>query len=197
MNECEFFLENKFNEKGIAEKLYRICAGRRNVNFIFVGTDSNIGDGLGPLCGEMTKTDNPSIMFYGDLKNTITAKDVPYISEYIKKAHPLSYNVVIDAALGKAEDIGVIKVCECGIKPGLAVNKDLPLTGDASIIGVVGERSVSGRFMPQITRLSLVYKMAQTISRGISEYIKLKDNSIAYNYFKSGNKVQDIMPFKA
>ncbi len=197
MSECEFFLENEFNEKGIAEKLYRICAGRQNVNFIFVGTDSNIGDSLGPLCGEITKCKNPSIMFYGDLKNTITAKDVPYISEYIKKAHPLSYNVVIDAALGKVEDIGMIKVCECGIKPGLAVNKDLPLTGDASIIGVVGERSVSGRLMPQITRLSLVYKMAQIISRGITEYIKLKDNSIEHNYFKNENKIEDSMPLKA
>ena len=51
--------------------------------------------------------------------------------------------------------------------------------------------------MPQITRLSLVYKMAQIISRGITEYIKLKDNSIEYNYFKNENKIEDSMPLKA
>lgn len=174
MNICETYFENKYAKECIKEKLIRLCEGKDWVNFIFVGTDSNLGDSLGPLSGTMISSTDPSVMIYGSLDCTLTAKDVPFLSSYLKKAHPFGFDIVIDAALGKTEDVGTIKICDAGIKPGLGVNKDLPMIGDASIIGVVGERQFCGGAMPSITRLSMIYNMAKTISDGINSFLDFR-----------------------
>ena len=84
--------------------------------------------------------------------------------------------MVIDAALGRIEDIGTIKICPGGIKPGLGVNKDLPIVGDVSIIGVVGEKKKCSD-MTSVLRLGNVYKMALIISDGIRGFFALKRRS--------------------
>ena len=92
---------------------------------------------------------------------------MPYIAKFIKKAHPTSFIVVVDAALGKKQDLGQIKVLKEGIQPGLGVNKKLPVIGDAGIIGVVGEKSAFSESVLGLARLSDVYTMAQVIKNGI------------------------------
>ena len=58
-----------------------------------------------------------------------------------------------------------------GLKPGLGVNKNLSEIGDVSIIGVVAVKSFKNYQLFNLTRLSLIYRMAETIARGISDYV--------------------------
>ena len=182
MIDCELYADNIHSCKVIARKLYDICPINRNIIFVFIGTDANIGDSLGPICGQITDFSGRTCLFYGDLTNTITAKDVPYLVDFIKQTHPSSFIVTVDAALGSKDDIGVIKVCKNGIKPGLGVNKNLPEIGDASIIAVVGEKKLNYG-LNSVLRLGAVFKIAKTISDGITEFLSLRADSDDYMTF--------------
>lgn len=176
MVNCEIYADNAHSTQIISQKLLELCENYDDLAFVFIGTDANIGDSLGPICGELTADLSQNCFFYGNLKHTITAKDVPFLCNFTKKAHPSTFIVVIDAALGRIEDIGTIKICSGGIKPGLGVNKDLPLVGDVSIIGVVGEKKKCND-MTSVLRLGNVYKMAVIISDGIRGFFELKRRS--------------------
>ena len=174
----EYSIKNSFTIQNIAQNLHILTQNYNSVCFVFVGTDANMGDSLGPLTGTLTDFLCDFCHFYGSLQNPITAKEVPFIENFIKNAHPNSFIVVIDAALGKNEDVGLIKVLEGGIQPGLGVNKNLPKIGDASIIGVMNEKSPINNMNLTITRLSLVYNMANTIKEGILLFLRQKQTKI-------------------
>lgn len=148
--------------------------------FIFVGSDGNIGDSLAPLCGSLLKINSGKVFIYGNLFSTICAKEVPYAVEFLKKCHPGTLSIVVDAALGKKEDVGVIKVQSGGIKPGLGVNKNLPKTGDISVLGVLGEKRSNGKALTH-SRLSTVYKMAENIARGLEMFVQINENALKRN----------------
>ena len=142
----------------------------------FIGSDANIGDSLAPLCGSLFKGDFGRVFTYGSLDLPITAKEVPYFASFLQKTHPLSTVIAIDAAIGKSEDVGLIKVQSCGIKPGLGVDKDLPKIGDFSIIGILGEKNggksrLTGRF-------SVVYNMANVICCGLEKFLQNNENRL-------------------
>lgn len=172
----------------IAKNLETLTRNHKNVVFIFIGTDANTGDSLGPLAGTLLNFSSKRIYTYGSLESTITAKEVPYIARFIKKTHPTSFIIVIDAALGKKQDIGQIKVIKEGILPGLGVNKKLPLIGDAAIIGIVGEKTTFGENTLYTTRLSHVYEMATVIKNGIFAFAKQKDSQES-SYLVQNNKL--------
>lgn len=178
--------KNRFICEIIAKNLEIITQNCENLVFIFVGTDANVGDSLGPLVGTLIDINDNKIYKYGSLNTPITAKEVPYIANFIKKAHPDSFIIVVDAALGKKQDIGQIKVLKEGIRPGLGVNKNLPTIGDASIIGIIGEKNAFSESILALTRLSCVYQMANVIKEGIEQFIQAKT-------LKNGNY---IMPSK-
>ena len=174
----EYDVKNTFTVQNIAQNLHLLTNNYSKVCFIFVGTDANIGDSLGPLCGTLTTFSCDFCFFYGSLQNPITAKEVPLIDTFVRNAHPDCFIVVIDAALGKSEDVGLIKVLEGGIQPGLGVNKNLPKIGDASIIAVTNEKNPLNNLNLTNTRLSLVYNMANSIKEGISLFLSQKQAKI-------------------
>ena len=134
------------------------------------GSDLVIGDSLGPFIGtEISKKLN-NVYVYGTLDNPITAKESNIIYNNIKKLHPKSQILVVDAAVGSKDDIGLIKVTDKGIKPGLGVNKDLEVLGDVSIIAIVAEKNNKLNSLLYKTRFSLIYNVSQTIINGIINY---------------------------
>jgi len=131
---------------------------------ICVGSDLVVGDSLGPIVGSsLVKLLQGKAYVYGTLTSPVTASEVPIIYDKIKRLHPRSKTIVIDAAVGNKEDIGLIKIYTDGIKPGLGVNKNLPKIGDLSIIGIVGDKneSLSG------VRLNLVSLLSRDIINGL------------------------------
>jgi putative sporulation protein YyaC len=95
--------------------------------------------------------------------------------------HPNSISIAIDAAVGDSEDTGLIRVINKGLKPGLGVNKNLGTVGDISIIGVVSGKSNKNYDLFNLTRLNLVYRMAENIVGGIEKYVAYLENSTDFS----------------
>lgn len=167
---------NTFNIKynSICEKLNEYLGDSTPI-FVCVGSDLVLGDSLGPLVGTLLRNKKLNAYVYGTLNFPITAKEIEYVRKYIKIMHKKSKIVCIDASIGDASDIGVIKIKGSGIKPGLGVNKDIEEIGDVSIIGIVASKSIENVNLYNLTRLNLVYKLADTIANGIEQYFYQKE----------------------
>ena len=162
--------------ESIRDYLYKelrpIIKSNRSIIFICIGTDRSTGDSLGPLIGyKLRSIKRKNIYIYGNLENPIHSKNLIAILDRIKENFENPFIIAIDACLGSFQNIGKIFIDYKPVKPGLAVNKDLPSVGDMSITGIV---NISGNFefmVLQNTRLNTVMNLADTISNGIYHFI--------------------------
>lgn len=140
---------------------------------VCIGSDLSVGDSLGPVTGTKLKEklSGYNVYVYGTLAKPITAHEVKYTNQFIKNTHPDSTIIAIDAAVGVAGDIGLIKVAKRGIKPGSGANKRLSKVGDVSVMGIVAEKSLFNYSLFSSTRLNIVYKMAEIIAEGVATFI--------------------------
>ena len=168
-----FSVFNDLAHNGITQALTELNPQNLSPIFICIGSDLVLGDSLGPLVGTFLKRRNHSAYIYGTLNTPITAKEVGYARTYTKQMHPNSITIAIDAAVGDADDVGLIRTMPCGLRPGLGVDKKLDVVGDLSIIGIVAGRSNQNKSLFSLTRLNLVYSMAEKIAQGISDYLTI------------------------
>lgn len=140
---------------------------------VCVGSDLAIGDSLGPITGSLLKykTQGVNCFLYGTLAAPVTAKEIKYLRSFLKKTHPKSQILAIDAAVGEKGDVGVIRVTDSPLFPGAGANKQLGCLGDVSILGIVAEKSVANYGILNTTRLNLVYTMSEIISEGVSNLL--------------------------
>ena len=157
--------------QGICQSLIDVNKNLKPIIIICIGSDLVLGDSLGPLVGTFLKSKNVNAYVYGTLNFPITAKEVEYARTYLKKMHPNAVSIAVDAAVGDSDDIGLIRVMDKGIKPGLGVDKNLGVVGDLGIVGIVAEKSLKNHVLFNLTRLNLVYKMAGAIADGIEKYL--------------------------
>ena len=163
---CNFSRE--YTKYGIAEALGNVLNKKKPI-ICCIGTDAVIGDSLGPLVGTMLSEKLRGRTYvYGNLSKPITAKDVKALSEYLSAVHIGCPILAIDAALGEKEELGAIKVSGDPVKPGLGVKKELTEIGNAMLIAVVDEKG-KNNFLTSV-RLSLVYRLAESITQGVIEY---------------------------
>ena len=175
---------NEHASTGIMQSLIEYNEIERFPIIICIGSDLVLGDSLGPLVGTLLKKKNVRSYIYGTLNYPVTAKEVEYARTYLRQMHPNSVLIAVDAAIGNSDDIGLIKVLNKGLKPGLGVDKNLGEVGDLSIIGVVASKSIKNYNLFNLTRLNLIYKMAESIADGIDKYIKhLLAPSVSNNNF--------------
>ena len=167
-----FNLFSDYTHDGIFQSLIELNPKNKQPIFICIGSDLVLGDSLGPLVGTFLKNKNVQSYIYGTLNFPITAKEVDYAGTYLKQMHPNAITIAIDAAVGNGEDVGLIRVQNKGLKPGLGVEKNLGTIGDLSIIGVVAGKSQKNYDLFNLTRLNLIYSMAEKIASGIEKYIK-------------------------
>lgn len=166
--EYSFHFYNGMAETGIFTAISRLAQNFSSAPVILcVGSDLAIGDSLGPLVGSMIKRRGIRCPVYGTLKNPVTAKEVKYINDFLKKTHPNAPVIAIDAAVGEDSDVGLIKVTDCPLKPGSGANKRLGKVGDLSIMGVVAGRTSFSYSVLNLTRLNMVYGMAEAISEAV------------------------------
>ncbi|WP_269410767.1 spore protease YyaC [Lentibacillus daqui] len=148
---------------------------------VCIGTDRSTGDALGPLIGSFFTELRPRHMtVYGTLKKPVHAANLHDYVRHIERRHRCPFIIAIDACLGKSRSVGSIVTGVGPIKPGAAMNKQLPEIGNIYITGVVnvsgfeigniyitGVVNVSG-FMEysvlQNTRLSIVIDMAKKVT---------------------------------
>ncbi|MBE5749634.1 MAG: spore protease YyaC [Clostridiales bacterium] len=168
------FTFNTFNEHaddGIFQALSECNPKTKKPIVICIGSDLVLGDSLGPLVGTFLRKKDVRSYIYGTLNFPITAKEVDYARTYLKQMHPNSISIAIDAAVGNADDVGLIRVINKGLKPGLGVDKNLGVVGDISIVGIVATKSLQNHNLFNLTRLNLVFRMAEKIASGIEKYI--------------------------
>ena len=183
--EFSFSTFNEYSSTGIYQSLIDCNTKNKRPYFICIGSDLVLGDSLGPLVGTFLKKKNIRSYVYGTLNYPITAKEIEYARTYLKQMHPNSVSIAIDAAIGVSEDVGLVRVIDKGLKPGLGVDKNLGTVGDISIIGVVASKSNKNYNLFNLTRLNLVYKMAETIANGIEKYICYINNKENFSFGKS------------
>lgn len=133
-----------------------------------IGTDRSTGDALGPLTGTKLKTLNVFPHIYGTLENPVHATNLEDNLKLINTAFTHPYVIAVDACLGKIENVGCVTLGHGSVKPGAAVNKDLPAVGNAYITGIVNVGGFMEHLVLQSTRLNLVMKMADTIAYSLS-----------------------------
>lgn len=169
-----FNLYNGMAPEGVCLSLKKVLPAGANLPVILcIGSDLSVGDSLGPVTGTKLKEKLYGLhcFVYGTLSKPITAHEVKYMNNFLRETHPESPILAIDAAVGVAGDIGLIKVCPKSLKPGSGANKKLSKVGDVSILGIVAEKTVFNYSLFSATRLNVVYRMSEIISEGVSSYI--------------------------
>ena len=181
-----FNLYNAMAQEGICLSLKKLIPSNEAPVILCVGSDLSVGDSLGPVTGTKLKEKLQGLncYVYGTLSKPITAHEVKYMNEFLRSTHPDSPIIAIDAAVGLAGDIGLIKLAKRGLKPGSGANKKLSKVGDVSIMGIVAEHSMFNYSLFSSTRLNIIYKMAEIISEGVSSFIieNLKNLYTAESY---------------
>ena len=135
-----------------------------SVCFICIGTDRSTGDSFGPLVG--TALEKKGYQVFGTLKYPVHAMN---LEETIAKLPKGKTIIAVDAALGKMESVGNIKVEAGAIKPGTGVGKELPSVGDYRIKGVVNVGGYMEYLVLQNTRLNVVMEMVDKTIEIIAE----------------------------
>ena len=169
--EYSFHFYNGMAETGILTAMGRMAQNFSSAPIVLcIGSDLAIGDSLGPIVGTMLKKKGYGGVVYGTLTTPVTAKEVKYINNFLQKTHPNSPVIAVDAAVGDEIDIGLIKVTDTALKPGSGANKRLGKVGDLSIMGIVAGRGAFAYSALSLTRLNMVYAMAEVISDAILSF---------------------------
>lgn len=106
-----------------------------------VGTVNVLGDSLGPKVGDrLVEKFNVDAYVYGRTARPVNGLNYLTYVEHIKRHHPDSIVIAVDACLGSKEDVGRVKYTAKGLRAGAALNKKLMTFGDLGILGVVAEK---------------------------------------------------------
>lgn len=146
-----------------------------------IGTDRSTGDSLGPLVGTyLQKRENNHFKVFGTLDAPLHAINLTDNLQKIFCQYSNPFILAVDACLGRLESVGCISIRKGPLRPGAGVNKDLPAVGHVSISGIVNVGGYMEFMVLQNTRLSLIMKMADLISKCITNSIYRFNNFISW-----------------
>ena len=175
-------LKGHYSNKGLREEMAGNLANLLNSIetepvFLAIGSHRHILDCLGPLTGTMITEKAPLVTVYGTLDEPLNAKNLHERMELIKEQHPGSMQIAIDASLGPADDLGMIKLFEGALQPGKALARRLEPVGHYYITGIVASQDDK----PKLTRSSFgsltpVYHIARLISDAVSIWYNSRIN---------------------
>lgn len=172
--EFSFHVCNSLAQTGAAMAIERFLGKAASPVILCVGSDLAIGDSLGPLTGTLLRRSRSPLpcYLYGTLRSPVTAKETGYLNEFLSRTHPDSKVIAIDAAVGEENELGLIRITDSPLRPGSGANKRLSPIGDISVLGIVGRKSGFSYSSLKLTRLNIVYSMAEMISRAVLCYLE-------------------------
>ncbi len=163
------------------QSYYSEISPARPIVLVCIGTDRSTGDSLGPLVGSMlTKRRHEGIAIYGTLNQPVHALNLHDTLNEINERFTSPFIIAVDACLGQHTSIGTIHVADGPMKPGAGVNKDLPPVGHMHITGIVNVGGFMEYLVLQNTRLSIVMRMAELISEGLSRSLIARRLPLTY-----------------
>ncbi|NLM20887.1 MAG: spore protease YyaC [Peptococcaceae bacterium] len=175
MNSVSIFSENRHvrahynDQQGITYlqiwlKKYLQQAKDRPVILLCIGTDRSTGDSLGPLTGtKIQKKRLPGLKVIGTLAEPVHAENLEATLQKINLVYVNPYIIALDACLGSIESVGFITLSPGPLKPGTAVNKELPKVGEIHLTGIVNINGFAQYLILQNTRLNTVWQMSNVI----------------------------------
>lgn len=159
---------NVFDAESEIELAQELKKYADNPVFMCIGTEKVFSDSLGPRVGSLLNENMKKPCFVYGLRNrNITAENLQMCHKFIKKIHDGRKIVVIDAAVGSHDQIGKIQISDGGIIPGAATNKNLPMIGDVSIVGIVAEKGMRDFYTLNASKERLVNLVAKFIAKSI------------------------------
>lgn len=171
--EYAFHFYNTLAETGLMMALDK-CLGELEAPpvVVCIGSDLAVGDSLGPVTGTLLRRKAGEFhgYVYGTLNTPVTAKEIKYVNDFLKKTHPKSKIIAVDAAVGEDCDVGLIKVMSGSLRPGSGANKRLGKVGDVSVLGIVARKSAFSYSLLNLTRLNVVYSMAEIVAGAIVSF---------------------------
>lgn len=110
----------------------------RETVVICIGSDRVSGDMLGPLVGSALREEyRLPCPVYGWIGESVNGVNLEEYLAMVSNRHPQSLLIAVDAALGKQEDVGKVRLKKGGIKAGGALERKGGKVGDVGVIGVV------------------------------------------------------------
>lgn len=161
-NHCTTFMLEKIQEIDMLSErpLITVC----------IGSDRSTGDSLGPLVGWFLEKRQPyNELIYGTINKPVHATNLEETLLEIQTSFKKPLIIAVDACLGKLENVGFVNFSQGSLKPGAAVNKNLPAVGDLSISGIVNVGGFMEYLVLQNTRLSFVIQMAEKVADVLTE----------------------------
>lgn len=140
-----------------------LTLGARPV-ILCIGSDRVTGDCLGPIVGQMLIERGVDAYVYGSLSRPVTALNLREWIRHIKSEHRDKKVLAVDSSVGRADDVGKIRVAFGAIAPGSADGKRLPKVGDVSITATVTDPDKTPL---SAVRLGVVYSLARDITNRI------------------------------
>ncbi len=159
--------------------LAEAAAAGRVIVILCIGTDRSTGDALGPLTGSRLRALHRYPHVFGTLDDPVHATNLPAALHDIGTTFVNPYIVAVDACLGHLESVGCVTVGRGPLRPGAAVNKELPPVGDTCITGIVNVGGFMEHLVLQSTRLNLVVKMADAIAGGLASGLEEIEKGIS------------------
>lgn len=139
-----------------------------------IGSTQVMGDSLGPKVGDLLRTKyNTPAYVYGGSKHPVNGVNYYDYYRFLKKKHPLSLIIAVDACVGNKEDVGKIKYSLDGLKAGEALSKNLPKVGDIGVLGVVCERQCDNLKALMCCSYPFIANMSEKIAYNISRFIAI------------------------
>ena len=138
---------------------------RRDIVILCIGSNQIIGDSVGPMVGDYLISRGINAYVYGNMKHPVNAKNLVSYVDMINSYHRDALLVVVDATVGEKKDVGNIRINRNGVKPGGAINKNLPRIGDIGVLGVVAKKSSSLVNTLMNVELATVEKISLKIGR--------------------------------
>lgn len=156
----------------LACELYNKIGAQKNLVILCIGTSKLLGDAFGPLVGNILKYDyNIPVYIYGDLIHNITAQNINFYINMIKKYHNDAHVLVVDSALGSDSDIGVIKTYNHGCIPRSGIENVFSVVGDSCVLGVVENREVFKKLLN--AKRYFITSLAKVTAKAIEQYYQL------------------------
>ena len=137
---------------------------------ICIGSDRVAGDMLGPLVGSSLRDEyHLPYPVYGALGESVNGLNLEEYLSMIERRHGGSRIIAVDAALGKGEDVGRIRLKKGGIKAGGALEREGGKVGDVGIVGVVAKEQAPKDVYQ--TLLAVPFPLVSELARRIAEMI--------------------------
>jgi putative sporulation protein YyaC len=177
----------------LSKEIYPIVKSGRPIVLLCIGTDRSTGDSLGPLVGDKLKfLIQDRVFLYGTLQEPVHAKNLSSIINEVDIRFKNPFIIAIDACLGSIQNVGKIIIESKPLRPGSALNKDLPQVGDLSITGIVNISGAMEFMVLQNTRLFTVMQLVEVIYKGLYHSVLKTIGGKKSNNIFNNNLVENI-----